>query len=449
MAKVSGGDTSPLENQLLHANEILYQHSRELAVKNKTLALFDQLYEISTLSLDQTTMAKRMTEEMRKELELEYVGICSFDVAKDTLSLIGSILSDRLRALQDDTFVGEIVPESLLYTVAHTQKSNYSEHFSAVCRGLMSDALCDTAERESFVRSSLVFPLVSNGQTCGVLFVGLSRVFGEMPDYERRAVESCVDVVAIALYKVQLYEQLKETNARLVELDRLKNEFLSLASHQMRAPLTSIKGFASLLLEGDLGEITPKVREAIEKIFASANLMVRSVEDFLNVSRIEQGQMKYDFAQDDIGTLAGEMVKRFKPVADQKKIALVFEPRVSGLTVSMDTYKLEQVLTNLIDNAIKYTLEGSVTVIAERHDQMARIVVKDSGVGMSPEAIGKLFQRFARAEGAGKVNVAGTGLGLYVARQMIEAHGGKIWAESEGENKGSSFIIELPIMTAA
>jgi signal transduction histidine kinase len=240
-------------------------------------------------------------------------------------------------------------------------------------------------------------------------------------------------------------QELTRANTRLTELDRLKSEFLSLASHQMRAPLTSIKGYASLILDGTYGKISEEVRESSERILESANSMVRAVEDFLNVSRIEQGEMKYDFAEGDLAELAQRITERMQPVAENKELALSFVRHAKEQPVRMDAYKMEQVFTNLIDNAIKYTATGTITVTTENAEGRARVCVQDSGVGLSQEAIGKLFQRYSRADGAARVNVTGTGLGLYVAKQLVEAHKGKIWAESEGEGKGTTFIVELPL----
>lgn len=241
-----------------------------------------------------------------------------------------------------------------------------------------------------------------------------------------------------------LAKSLERANARLKELDKLKSEFVSIASHQLRSPLTAIKGYASLLLEGSFGKVENAAREAIQRIFESSNLMALSVEDFLNVSRIEQGRMKYELSDFDMEKLVRIAVDEMLPIVTKKGLTLSFVPGADLHFVHADFGKMKQVVANLIDNAVKYTPQGSITVSLARSGGSVRVIVRDTGVGIPKETIGKLFDRFVRAENANTVNVSGTGLGLYVAKQMVEAQRGKVWAESEGEGKGSTFIVEMP-----
>ncbi len=243
----------------------------------------------------------------------------------------------------------------------------------------------------------------------------------------------------------KLAQDLEKANERLRELDRQKTEFVSIASHQLRSPLTAIEGYASMLLEGSYGKFPKKAQEALERIFRSSRLMASSVEDFLNVSRIEQGRMQYNKADTDIANLARTVVEELEPVAQEKGLSLTFSTDNNPSHIaSVDFGKMKQVFSNLIDNAIKYTENGSVTVSVTKKDGNSVLFsVKDSGVGISKDTIKKLFDKFVRARNAHEVNVSGSGLGLYVAKQMVEAHGGTIWAESSGEGKGSTFFVEL------
>lgn len=243
----------------------------------------------------------------------------------------------------------------------------------------------------------------------------------------------------------RLAKDLQKANVKLKELDKLKSEFVSIASHQLRSPLTAMKGYASLLLEGSYGKLPPAAKEAIENIFTSTDLMVNSVEDFLNVSRIEQGRMKYELSEFNIVELAKDVVTDQENLAEEKGLEIKFHSKDSLITIKADIGKIKQVFANLVDNAIKYTQKGTVIISVVLNIDTVRFSVKDTGIGMSKEDINKLFGRFSRAEGANRVNTTGTGLGLYVAKQMVEAHKGKIWAESDGAGLGSSFIVELPI----
>ena len=240
-------------------------------------------------------------------------------------------------------------------------------------------------------------------------------------------------------------EELASANIRLKELDQQKSEFVSLASHQLRSPLTAIRGYASMITEGEYGSVSPELKEPIEKIASSVKSMIIMVEDFLSISRIEQGRMKFDFTDFDLKKLAEEVVYELRPNADKAGLTLSFsaEPGKKYL-VSGDQTKIKQTIINFLDNSMKYTPKGSIAVSIRKdaYDKI-QIAIADTGIGISKETLPKLFQKFTRASDANKTNVMGTGLGLYVAKQMIEAHKGKVWAESPGEGKGSTFFIEL------
>jgi len=236
-------------------------------------------------------------------------------------------------------------------------------------------------------------------------------------------------------------------NERLRELDVQKSEFMSLATHQLKAPLTVIKGYASMLKEGSYGTIADTGKEILDRIFGAAQHLVVIIDDFLNISRIEQGRMQYDFGPVDMRQLATGIMNDLKQGAEQKGLQLVFDaPTGTDFTITADFGKIRQVITNLVDNAIKYSTTGiiRITMLKNTPGGTVRLSVSDTGMGMSAETIGKLFQRFSRAKDVGKTQVGGSGLGLYIAKQMVLAHGGKIWAESGGEGKGSMFFIELP-----
>lgn len=244
----------------------------------------------------------------------------------------------------------------------------------------------------------------------------------------------------------ELADELKQANTRLRELDRQKSEFLSIAAHQLRTPLTAIKGYTSLMLEGSYGELSKEAKKVIETIFASSGRMVDTVADFLNVSRIEQGAMEYRKVNADICEIAERVVTELSLSAKEKGLELTYEDELSGACpVFVDVSKIEHVISNLVDNAIKYTPEGSVSVRVEEHDGNARVSVSDTGTGIAPGDIGALFDKFVRTRNARDINVTGTGLGLYVAREMVRNHDGEIWAESDGEGKGSTFVVELPL----
>jgi signal transduction histidine kinase len=246
-------------------------------------------------------------------------------------------------------------------------------------------------------------------------------------------------------------DNLKVANEKLKELDRQKTEFVSIASHQLRSPLTAIKGYSSMLLEGSFGPVEERAKGAVDVIFQSSQRLMTVIEDFLNITRIELGKMKYDISVFDLGALAQTVVKDQEPNVKKRGLTIEFADGTGNHQVSADNGKVAQVISNVIDNSIKYTPSGSVKVTVEnlpagksKTKENVRLTVIDTGVGIDPATLTKLFDKFVRADDAGKTNISGTGLGLYVAKQIVEGLGGKIWAESEGKGHGSRFIVEFP-----
>ncbi|MDO8430665.1 MAG: HAMP domain-containing sensor histidine kinase [Candidatus Taylorbacteria bacterium] len=246
-----------------------------------------------------------------------------------------------------------------------------------------------------------------------------------------------------------LASDLGKANTRLLELDKQKSEFVSFATHQLRAPLTAMKGYASLMLEGDMGQITPEIKQAVGRIYDSSATLTNIVDDYLNISRIELGTMKYGFETLDLKDLVEHVIGELKPNIEKKGLKFTFSsyPSLpdSRFMIHADQDKLKQVIANLIDNSVKYTPSGSVNVSLSKNtaDRKVLFSIKDTGVGIAPEVMPKLFSKFVRADNANKQNIYGTGLGLYVAKQIVESHKGRIWAESEGDGKGSQFFLEL------
>lgn len=238
-------------------------------------------------------------------------------------------------------------------------------------------------------------------------------------------------------------KKLQVANEKLKGLDQLKTEFVSLASHQLRSPLTAMKGYTSMLLEGDYGEINPEAKDAIGRIYESSQNLMKIVEDLLNVSKIEQGGMKYEMAPFDLNEVAENMAKDLSVTAENKGLKLEFLSEGSkDCNVNGDKDKIRQVILNFIDNSIKYTKTGEIKVKVEKVKNKVVFSVSDTGMGMTEEIKETLFHKFARGEGA-RMNTGGSGLGLYLTKEITEAHGGRVWVESEGMGKGSTFFMEL------
>ena len=250
-----------------------------------------------------------------------------------------------------------------------------------------------------------------------------------------------------------LYDKLAVANDKLRELDTAKTDFLSMASHQLRTPLTAAKGYLSLFLEGDYGEISPKQKDTLNKLYANNDRMAQLIEDLLNITRIESGRMEFNFSKCHIEDICREVVDSLMLKAKGLDLYLNYEPPKEPLPELMiDGPKVREVISNVVDNAVKYTPSGGVTVkvvvrpkVKDEISDYVRVTVTDTGIGIPATELPYLFAKFSRGKDLTRLNTGGTGLGLYVAKNMIENNGGKIWVESDGEGKGSKFIVEIPV----
>lgn len=230
------------------------------------------------------------------------------------------------------------------------------------------------------------------------------------------------------------------------KIDRAKSEFISIASHQLRTPLTAIKGYISMILEGVYGKLSGKQMKPLENVYYSNERLIKLVNDLLNLSRLDAGKIEFSPEPTSLEEMVSGIVGELKINAERKGLYMkMVKPEMSLPKIMVDQDKLRQVVLNIVDNAIKYTKKGGITIELRKLDDEERIRISDTGEGMTKHEIDSLFQMFSRATAGTQLHAEGAGLGLYVAKQFIEMHGGEIWAESPGKGKGSTFIIKLPV----
>ena len=255
-----------------------------------------------------------------------------------------------------------------------------------------------------------------------------------------------VVLIKSVIVEIEQRKKLEELTQKLKDLDQQKNEFISMAAHELRAPMTAIKGYISMILEGDTGDIPEKARGFLADATSINDRMVRLVNNMLNVSRIEEGRMSFQFDTDELSRVVRTVYSQFLPEAQRKSLEYKLDiSKEIKDRVYADIDKLHEIAGNLISNAIKYTETGSVIVrLVQKDAGTIRFEVVDTGPGISSEEQVKLFQKFYRVESnVGKTT--GTGLGLYISRLMIEKFNGKIGLDSE-PGKGSIFWFELPVV---
>ena len=241
-------------------------------------------------------------------------------------------------------------------------------------------------------------------------------------------------------------KELREANLRLRQLDKAKSEFISIASHQLRTPLTAIKGLISMALEGFWGPLNSEQKKYLSQAYQSGERLLKLIEDLLDISRIEAGRLEFNFRTIDLTKIVKEVINELAPSARKKKLYLRFiKPKKPLPKVKADSNKIREVIENLVDNALHYTAKGGATIRLKYNKTKNKVIfsIADTGIGIPKTLQSSLFTKFHRSKKAVSRYTEGTGLGLFVALKIIEAHHGRIWVKSEGEGKGSTFYFEL------
>ena len=246
-------------------------------------------------------------------------------------------------------------------------------------------------------------------------------------------------LIKSVLNEIKLREKLEIAN-------NAKSEFVSIASHQLRTPLTAVKGYISMMIEGTYGKLSQELIRPLQNVYESNERLTKLVNDLLDLSRLEAGKIEFSPQLTSLEKIVFDITEELKINADKKGLYLkLIKPAKALPEIMVDQPKIRQVILNIIDNAIKYTRDGGITIELRKTDSQEQIIIADTGIGVSQDEIKSLFQMFSRASAGAKLHTDGSGVGLHVAKKFIEMHHGRIWVESEGKDKGSTFYIELPI----
>lgn len=310
---------------------------------------------------------------------------------------------------------------------------------------------------------SLLVHMKIKQQTIGYIVLGPKQSGTAYSASEILLVSAMADEAALAISNSERFDEIKKFNSRLEReirqataqleasnaelraVDATKDEFISMASHQLRTPLTSVKGYISMVLEGDAGKVTPMQKRLLEEAFTSSERMVHLIGAFLNVSRLQSGKFMLETHETNLAEVIRQEVDGMRQIARSHGVSLTYrQPKVFP-TLIVDEGKLRQVVMNFIDNAIFYSPDSTpVTVSARVEDGMVVVRVVDEGIGVPKAAQAKLFSKFFRADNARLQRPDGTGIGLYLAKRIVDEHGGSIIFESH-RGKGSTFGFRLPI----
>lgn len=332
-------------------------------------------------------------------------------------------------------------------------------------RSVRTRHLHDEAETRRLLKSykiDFVLPLVRADQIIGFLFLGPRRS-GAYGSYDIGMVFDIKHELAIAVQNAASLEAVKELNANLQQridaatdelrrsnaqlrgLDVAKDEFVSMASHQLRTPLTSVKGYISMMLEGDAGKITKLQKQFLREALTSSERMVQLINDFLNVSRVQTGKFMIDPRSVDLAKVVRQEVRALESTAESRDLRFKLDVPSEPVIVSVDEGKIRQVIMNFIDNALYYSKpDTDIRVSLQKSAGQVKLEVADHGIGVPVHQQAKLFTKFFRADNARTQRPDGTGVGLYLAKMVIDGHNGKLLFSSK-EGHGSTFGFTLPL----
>jgi len=318
--------------------------------------------------------------------------------------------------------------------------------------------LLNTLNIESFITA----PIIVKDEPVGFILMGNASIYGKAVEGDAELLFVLASQIGTAIENTKLYtelfgshkklemmvaertRELEKLNEELKNLNKMKSDFISSVSHELRTPLTSIKGYASILMTGKLGDVLPAQKERLEKIDKHSNSLVHLINNLLDIARIESGKVQMDMKDISIKEMLDSITDILAPQIKEKNISLKINSKIKFDKIKADPNQLERVFLNLLSNAVKFTPEkGTVNIyIEDKHDDI-QFSVEDTGIGIPPQDIPKVFQEFFRADNALDQKIKGSGLGLSLVKKIIEAHKGKIWFDSE-LGKGTRFTFIIP-----
>lgn len=295
-------------------------------------------------------------------------------------------------------------------------------------------------------RAEMAIPMVVGDNVLGVFDVQSNQVDAFSKE-DASIYSTLASQIAVALQNARLYQEQSATVTQLRELDRLKSSFLANMSHELRTPLNSILGFTEVMLEGLDGPLTPNMDNDLKLINKNGQHLLHLINDVLDMAKIESGKLNLIIEKFNIQEIFEEVINITSPLATEKKLTLKIDTKSNqDVEVNADRTRIRQVMINLVNNALKFTEKGKIIIRAIREENNVLISVKDSGIGIPPEHLEAVFSEFTQVDSSTTRKAGGTGLGLPISRRLIEMHGGKLWAESNGiEGEGSTFFVFMPL----
>lgn len=435
------------------------QATGELQERNASLLALQNINNLITRSLEIRKVNQGIVDSIANELgyigailiyvdeknnKLHAAAVTETGLTKGAMKMLPKSLYDYHTDLESDQTMDALAIKEKSIKIGTSMKEFFSPPVPKPIITVINKVLG--------VKTIIAIPLYSEGRVIGVLDIASKRSRDEISEQDMEVLEAIAAQTAIVARNLALFDQLKESNAELEEanahlqqLDQAKTEFVSIASHQLRTPMTGIMGYLSMMTQGDFGKINPKHQKILVDLLSESQRMIRLINLFLNVSKIEAGKFDIDLSPMQMEEIIENEIIEVSKAAKEKGLKIIFKkPKKKLKPVMGDVDKIKDVVLNLLDNGIKYTTEGSLTITVEQNDHEVHVGIKDTGIGIKPSDARELFTKFVRGSGIARIHPDGSGLGLFIAKKIIEAHHGMIWVESDGEGKGSTFQFVIP-----
>lgn len=431
-----------LANNIAEQVSIQVENLRLFELNEKRASELETVAIISTTAstaLDPDTLLQSVVDLTKERFSLYHAHIYLTDESWNTLLLAAG--------------AGEVGKQMVM--TGHAIPMNSSK--SVVARATHERApviVNDVRDEEDFLpnpylpdtRSEMAVPMISGDKVVGVFDIQ-STVVGNFTQDDANIFTTLALQVAVALQNARLYQEQSATVAQLRELDRLKSSFLANMSHELRTPLNSILGFSDVMLEELDGPLTDNMKTDLGLIYKNGQHLLHLINDVLDMAKIESGKMNLNMEKFNLQEVIEEVTSITSTLASEKNLSLFINPTSDHeVEITADKIRIRQVMINLVNNAIKFTEKGKISIHVAREENNVLISVKDTGIGIPIDQLESVFQEFTQVDTSTTRKVGGTGLGLPISRRLINMHGGRLWVESTGVNgEGSTFYVFLPI----
>ena len=438
---------------------------RELKNRYRTLQSFHRVYQLILQNLNYEVLIQRIADIIPNELGFATGVLVILDEKKGVLKRIAA--SQTTRAAEAIKFINSLSvpfdqieisindPDNIMAKVLREKKPFVTTDIYDVLGPILSKTETIQVQQIMGTKTTFAYPIFVDNYPIGVFLASTKKQQHELGRYEYEVIESFVNLIGLAIQDSKLYTSLKKTSAefsqvnqRLKELDKLKDDFVSVASHELRTPMTAIRSYAWMALHKSDVPLSDKLERYLIRVLISTERLINLVNDMLNVSRIESGNIEISPEPVDLLLLIKDIVDEVYYSKAREKVIqfVVLEKKIPQAFA--DPEKLRQVFLNLVGNSLKFTPSGGKIVFDFFSDgKVIETSVSDTGVGISKEDISRLFHKFSRLDNSYTAAAisGGTGLGLFISKSLVELMHGKIWVTSEGMDKGATFTVALPI----